>query len=148
MKQIITSGIFIVNKNDEVLICHPTNHVATFWSMPKGVVEKGEMILDAAIRETFEETNIDFSKASGLRQLDSVEYKKGKKLLYPFLAWEPAINGIDWNSFDIKCNSFVPLEKGGFPEMDDYRWVTIAEAITLVHEAQIPVLNQIIQIVL
>jgi 8-oxo-dGTP pyrophosphatase MutT (NUDIX family) len=148
MKQIITSGIFIVNKNDEVLICHPTNHVATFWSMPKGVVEKGEMILDAAIRETFEETNIDFSKASGLRQLESVEYKKGKKLLYPFLAWEPAISGIDWNSFDIKCNSFVPLEKGGFPEMDDYRWVTIAEAITLVHEAQIPVLNQIIQIVL
>jgi 8-oxo-dGTP pyrophosphatase MutT (NUDIX family) len=148
MKQIITSGIFIVNKKNEVLICHPTNHAPTFWSIPKGVVEKGEMILDAAIRETFEETNIDFSKAIGLRQLESVEYKKGKKLLYPFLAWEPAIYGIDWNSFDIKCNSFVPVEKGGFPEMDSYLWCSIPEAITLVHEAQIPALTQIIQIVL
>lgn len=148
MKQIITSGIFIVNKNNEVLICHPTNHAPTFWSIPKGIVENGEMILDAAIRETFEETNIDFTKANGLKELESIEYKKGKKRLYPFLAWEPAIYGIDWNSFDIKCNSFVPVEKGGFPEMDDYKWVTIDEAIGLVHEAQVPVLNQIKVIIL
>jgi len=147
MKQIITSGIFILNKNNEVLICHPTNHVPTFWSIPKGVVEKGEMLLIGAIRETFEETNIDFSKAIGLQQLNPIEYKNKKKVLYPFLAWEPAIRGIDWNSFDIKCNSFVPIEKGGFPEMDDYKWVSIDEAITLVHDAQVPALNQIKSII-
>jgi 8-oxo-dGTP pyrophosphatase MutT (NUDIX family) len=148
MKQIIKAGIFIVNKNNELLVCHPTNHSPTFWSIPKGMVENGEMILNAAIRETFEETNIDFSKASGLQQLKCVEYKNRKKLLYPFLAWEPAIYGVDWDSFDIRCNSFVPLEKGGFPEMDSYLWCTISEARNLLHETQIKSLDEIEGVVL
>lgn len=145
MKQIITSGIIIVNKNYEVLICHPTNHPETFWSIPKGIVNEGEMLLEAAIRETFEETNIDFSSASGLKQLTPIEYRKRKKILYPYLAWEPAISGIDWYSFDIKCNSFVD---GKFPEMDLYQWCTIDEAYDLLHEAQVPLMNQVVDIIL
>jgi hypothetical protein len=30
--------------------------------------------------------------------------------------------------FKLKCNSNVPKERGGFPEMDDYKWVLIDEA--------------------
>lgn len=147
MAKVIAAGIFLVNKDNKLLVCHPTNHALDFWSIPKGKVEDGEMILNGAIRETLEETNIDLSSVVGLKQLESVTYKHKKKVIHPFLCWEPAVTGLNWFTFDIKCNSFVPLERGGFPEMDDYKWVTLDEAEKLLHETQVMCLSEIKQII-
>jgi hypothetical protein len=36
------------------------------------------------------------------------------------LKLKPSVN---FDLFKLKCNSNVPKERGGFPEMDDYKWV-------------------------
>jgi predicted NUDIX family NTP pyrophosphohydrolase len=37
----------------------------------------------------------------------------------------------------------VPEDRGGFPEMDDYKWVTLDEAAVMLHETQVACLNEI-----
>ena len=143
MAKVVAAGIFLVNKYNKVLICHPTNHKPDFWSIPKGKVEDGETLLEGALRETFEETNIDLSSCQGIKQLDAVTYTHKKKVLNPFLVWEPINQEIDWASFEIKCNSNVPEDRGGFPEMDAYKWVTLDEAKTLLHVTQVACIDTI-----
>ena len=43
-------------------------------------------------------------------------------------------------------NSNVPEERGDFPEMDDYKWVTIDEARGLIHETQVACLDKVKQL--
>ena len=63
-KKVIAAGVFLVREDGNILICHPTNHAPDFWSIPKGLVDDGEELLAAAIRETFEETNINLARAA------------------------------------------------------------------------------------
>ena len=146
MAKVIAAGIFLVNKDGKLLVCHPTNHAADFWSIPKGKVEDGEELIDAAIRETYEETNIDLSTCKGIIGLEMVNYKHKKKALYPFVALERNNSTLDWNGFDIKCNSNVPEDRGGFPEMDAYKWVSLDEAKMLLHDTQVACLDKIKEI--
>lgn len=143
MAKTIAAGIFLVNKYNQVLVCHPTNHKPDFWSIPKGKVEDGEALIDAALRETFEETNIDLSSCRGIKVLEPVTYTHKKKVLNPFLAWEPLNQEVDWNAFELKCNSHVPEDRGGFPEMDDYKWVSLDEAKTILHNTQVACIDVI-----
>ena len=136
MDKVISSGLFLVNKNDKLLICHPTKHKPTSWSIPKGKVDEGETMLEAAIRETYEESNILIPKDAKFIELPMVEYKHQKKSLCSFLVLQTQNQIIDWDSFILKCNANVPIEKGGYPEMDDYKWVDLDEAKTLLHETQ------------
>ncbi len=141
----VVAGIFIINKKHEILLAHPTNHKPDFWSMLKGAVEEGEHQLEAALRETFEECNVRLTKKDRFYALQPKKYRSGKKLLYPYVILESE-NSFESATFDLKCNSFVPEEKGGFPEMDDYRWFSMAEAEKVMHEAQVACLDEIKQI--
>lgn len=136
MARTVAAGIILVNKNNEILICHPTNHNWETWSIPKGRLDEGEGFLDAAIRETYEETNIDLSKAIIFQELEPQKYVHGKKIIHPFFILESKNPMIDFNSFDLKCNSNVPEEQGGFPEMDAYEWTDFTNAKKLVHYTQ------------
>lgn len=147
MGKTTAAGIFIVREDGKLLVCHPTNHKPDFWSIPKGKVEEGESLLTGAIRETFEETNIDLSKCSSIIALAMVNYNHKKKVLFPFLAWEPKNKQIDWNSFDIKCNSNVPADRGGFPEMDAYKWVSLDDAKGILHDTQVACIDSIKKII-
>lgn len=147
MSVVAAAGVFFINREDKVLICHPTNHAENAWSIPKGKVEKEEYCLDAAIRETFEETNIDLSNyIDEFIKLESQNYKHKKKRLHPFVIFEKTCIGLYSTKFDIKCNSNVPEERGGFPEMDDYRWVSIDEARNLLHPTQVACLDKIVEL--
>lgn len=58
-----SAGIIITYKN-KILLCHPTNaSMMGTWSIPKGHVEEGEELMEAAFRETLEEIGLklDFS---------------------------------------------------------------------------------------
>ncbi len=138
MGRVHASGIFILRKDGKILICHPTNHAKDVFSIPKGKVEMGESMLDGAIRETFEETNIQLKGTDDfyIHELSSVGYKSGKKTLHPFVFREKMISTFEWDKIEIKCNSNVEPERGGFPEMDGYQWVTLEDAKPLVHETQ------------
>lgn len=149
MAKVIAAGIFIVKNDGTLLVCHPTNHAPDFWSIPKGKVEEGESMLEGAIRETYEETNIDFNFINKLHysmhQLEPVNYGHKKKILHPFLCVEVA--NFPWDHIEIKCNSNVPDERGGFPEMDDYKWVSLEEAKALLHDTQVACIDKIIELV-
>ncbi len=139
---IIAAGLFLIRKDNKFLVGHPTRHKATFWSIPKGKVEEGEENILAAVRETQEECNVDVSNWSVVHNLEPVKYTKTKKILYPFVLFERQ-NVFDFDKFELKCNSFVPEDKGGFPEMDDFKWVTIEEGRSLLHETQVACLDKI-----
>ena len=143
MAKTIAAGIFIVNSDKKVLICHPTNHPADFWSIPKGKVETGEELIDAAIRETFEETNIDLKEFQFMANMSPLTYTHKKKVLNPFIWYEEANPAFNTRDFELKCNSNVPEERGGFPEMDDYRWVSFEEAKRLLHSLQAGAIDKV-----
>lgn len=147
MIKTIAAGVFIINKNNKVLIGHPTNHKPNTWSIPKGKVESLETYLEACIRETFEETNIELSDYKDkLIMLDSVNYSHKKKMLIPFVLFENDCEFLDLSMITLQCNSNVPEERGGFPEMDGYDWVTIDEARKLLHETQVACLDKVKQL--
>jgi 8-oxo-dGTP pyrophosphatase MutT (NUDIX family) len=138
----IIAGIFLIRKNNKILVCHPTKHSKNFWSIPKGRVEDNEEILETAIRETFEETNIDVAKWKVIHSLEPIEYDTDKKILHSFAIFEKE-NPWNFDKFEIKCNSNVAPEKGGFPEMDDFKWVATKEAKGLFHTAQMKALEEL-----
>jgi ADP-ribose pyrophosphatase YjhB (NUDIX family) len=79
---IISAGLAIIQDN-KILLCHPTG--SPWWntySIPKGVVENGESLLQAAIRETKEETGIHINiKDIILKQYD-IDYKDTEGIIY------------------------------------------------------------------
>jgi hypothetical protein len=79
--------------------------------------------------------------------LSSVNYKHKKKMLYPFLVLENKKSKFDWDSVELKCNSNVPKDRGGFPEMDGYKWVSLDEAEDLLHDTQVKCLPKIKEII-
>jgi 8-oxo-dGTP pyrophosphatase MutT (NUDIX family) len=149
MPKVIASGLFIVRKDKKLLVCHPTNHKPDFYSIPKGKVEEGEIFLEAAFRETYEETNLDLNGSTDftIYPLQSVNYNHRKKILYPFLVYENKNSKFDWDSVELKCNSNVPEDRGGFPEMDEFKWVSLDEARELLHYTQVSCLDKIEEII-
>lgn len=150
MGKTIASGLFIVKKDKKLLICHPTNHPKNFYSIPKGKVEDDEIFLEAAFRETYEETNLDLNGSTDftIYPLNSVNYKHKKKMLYPFLVLENKNSKFDWDGVELKCNSNVPEDRGGFPEMDQWIFVSIKEARNLLHYTQVACLDKISEILI
>jgi len=144
MSKTLAAGVFLVRKNGTLLICHPTNHAVDFWSIPKGKLDENETPLAAAIRETFEESNISLLfNEKNIVALEPVNYGHKKKMLYPFVFLESKSENMNWDLFDVKCNSNVPLDRGGFPEMDAFKWVPIEDARPLLHETQAACLDKI-----
>lgn len=129
------AGFFLVRKDNKILVCHPTRHSATFWSIPKGRLDNDEQPIDAAIRETMEESNVDLSDWQIIHNIEPIIYPNNKKELYAFVFFENQ-NKLDFDSLELKCNSFVEREKGGFPEMDGYKWLTMNEAKEQIHISQ------------
>ena len=148
-RMIKSAGIFIVRKDGKLLICHPTKDETDNWSIPKGKVEDGESFIDAAIRETYEETNIDLTKHYdfAIHKFKPVMYKHGKKTLYPFLFHEKDESNFNWDDVDLKCNSNVPEHIGGYPEMDDYAFVSLDKAMDCLHDTQASCLDKIKEII-
>jgi 8-oxo-dGTP diphosphatase len=110
----ISAGIVVIQDN-KILLVHPTG--SPWWgtySIPKGEVDKKEDILDAAIRETLEETGIKIKKKHIDHNLDGViNYtdNKGKiyKKVYYFVAFPKKVifpgdfhlqyEEVDWAGF-------------------------------------------------
>jgi 8-oxo-dGTP pyrophosphatase MutT (NUDIX family) len=133
---ILSAGIFLIRKDNRLLIAHPTKKASNVWDIPKGRLNEGEHPIEAAVRETFEETNIDVSNWKLMHNLEPIKYEKSDKILYPYALFEYQ-NDFDFNEFELKCNSNLPEKLGGYPEMDDYKWVTIDEAKELLRSVQL-----------
>jgi len=119
-------GPFYVKKNEGV------------WSIPKGLPENDEEILQTAQREFFEETGI---KAKGpFHPLGSVKQKSGKIVhAWAFKGEWNSDRGITSNIFKIewppRSKKFIDI-----PEVDRAAWLTYDEAVKMIHPHQLPFL--------
>lgn len=112
----LSCGILILNRQQELLLCHVTgqNH----WDLPKGGAHEGESPLQAALRETREETGLELV-AEALRDLGRLDYRP-KKDLHLFATLMPR-----FDLAGLRCESqFAQFSTGRrLPEMDGYDWV-------------------------
>ena len=87
------------------------------WDFPKGMIEPGESELDAAKRETAEETGLaDLEFPFGDEHQDTLAYSGGKVARY-FLA------ETDKGVIDLPVSAEL-----GRPEHHEWRWVSFDEA--------------------
>ena len=56
-RDLITAGGLVINKDSKVLFIYRKNK----WDLPKGKLDEGENLEEAAIREVVEETGLDIN---------------------------------------------------------------------------------------
>jgi predicted NUDIX family NTP pyrophosphohydrolase len=123
----------------EVLLVHPggpffAKKDAGVWTIPKGVPDEGEDLLEGAKRELREETGFDLRDGEYL-PLGSVKQKGGKTVH----AW--AVQG-DCDAAQIRSNTFKlqwPPKSGKWlevPEIDRAAWFGLSEATEKINPAQ------------
>ncbi|MCU0965199.1 MAG: NUDIX domain-containing protein [Burkholderiaceae bacterium] len=112
----LSCGILILNGQQELLLCHVTGQ--DHWDLPKGGAHEYESPLQAALRETREETGLDLV-AEALRELGRFDYRP-KKDLHLFAALMPRLDVAQ-----LRCESQFSQYGTGqrLPEMDGYDWV-------------------------
>ena len=87
-KPIISSGLIIL-KQKKILLLKPKGiDSCGHYSIPKGIVEKGESYREAAVRETYEEVGLKIPLSLLSREEKSIKYiNKGKltKIVYCYV---------------------------------------------------------------
>lgn len=127
----------------EVLLIKPggpfwTSKDAGAWMIPKGMVEPGEAPAEAALREFEEETG---TKPDAIPFPLATVRQAGGKRVETF-----AVEG-DLDPATIRSNNFEmewPPRSGNrrlFPECEQARWMTLAEARALMLPSQVPLLD-------
>jgi putative (di)nucleoside polyphosphate hydrolase len=117
---LLSSGILVLNAQAELLLCHATG--TPRWDIPKGVADAGETELQAALRETAEETGLQFEEPERVLDLGRFAYLRGKDLhLHAVL-----IERIDASR--CVCSTHFRDAQGRMrPEMDAYAWVAFGD---------------------
>lgn len=111
----LSCGVVIVNDAAELLLCHVTGH--DHWDLPKGGAHPGETPLQAALRETREETGLVLD-AAALVELGCFGYG-ARKDLHLFTTLQPRLD-----ARTLRCDSHFTCRASGRrrPEMDGYGW--------------------------
>lgn len=111
----LSCGTVLLTERRELLLCHVTGQ--RHWDLPKGGIHDGESPLEAALRETHEETGLRLD-AIAVVDLGRHPYT-AKKDLHLFAAVTPRID-----PRELRCDScFVERGSGrSRPEMDGFGW--------------------------
>ena len=139
-----SAGVIIVLKNEKILLCHPSN-AKWFgsYSFPKGGIDDGETIKQAALRELFEETSVKLDEKRVSKEpivLDYMSYKKKDtvyKRIYLFTMYINDISEIGLES-EVISKANLPLD-----EIDWAGFVTKEEAKLRLFHKSIPMLDKI-----
>jgi 8-oxo-dGTP pyrophosphatase MutT (NUDIX family) len=100
------------------------------WDFPKGLVELGELPIDAAIREVREETTLDdISFDWGMEFIETGPYNKGKIARY-YIARSRETH------IELPINPDL-----GMPEHHEARWVELDSALAMVSARLQPVVH-------
>lgn len=139
----LSAGILAYRRNGdaiEVLVAHPGGPFWAAkddgaWSLPKGLVDDGEDVRAAAVREFAEETGCVIDPAS-VRLLGEVQLKSGKRVVgFAVEAdCDPELSAS--NRFELEW----PPRSGkvrSFPEVDRIEWMTPDVARTKLNAAQV-----------
>lgn len=115
---------FLIECDTMFLLCHsssPSGKVTITdgqWGIPKGGCEDGESELEAAIRETLEETGIDVRKYKFSKKPLVTYSTKSKKYVIFYLK----IADTEILNMDLDCTTYIA--DGTRKENDDYVWVS------------------------
>src|SRR5688572_27207668 len=148
MKRNLAAGLLMCRVSEGVLqyfLVHPggpfyKNKDAGVWSIPKGIPEEGEDLIDTAQREFFEETGIKAIRP--FHEIGTIKQKGGKEVhAWTFRGkWDPE-TGINCNNFSLEW----PPRSGkmvDFPEVDKAMWMDYAKAIAMIISEQVPFLDR------
>lgn len=117
----LSCGVVIVNAERELLLCHVTGQF--HWDLPKGGIHPGETPLEAALRETREETGLRLD-GDTLLDLGRFSYRP-RKDLHLFAALTPRL---DVSTLYCDSEFSHPASGRRLPEMDDFSWFRFADA--------------------
>jgi len=148
MNHHIAAGLLMCSVSEGIVhyfLVHPggpfyAKKDAGVWTIPKGLPEEEEDLMDTARREFLEETGI--TPGPPFHDIGTVKQKGGKVVhAWSFLGdWDP--------DKGITCNTFIlewPPRSGKmaeFPEMNKAKWMDYAEATRMINPAQIPFLDR------
>jgi 8-oxo-dGTP pyrophosphatase MutT (NUDIX family) len=134
-------GIFLIDKNNKILMVHSTNSRWNVWGIPKGEPEPNETSLETAKREFLEETNVDISKLINDCDFEYVYlgeqiYKSRQKVLHGHLyKFQKDLSGLEF-----KCTSLI--RESTLPEVDKFKWTDVTESLKWLHDAQTVLLEK------
>jgi predicted NUDIX family NTP pyrophosphohydrolase len=148
----LSAGLLLFRKAPsgfEVFLAHPSGPFwqardAGAWTIPKGMINPGEMPLDAARREFQEETGV--VPSGPFHSLGTVK-QKGGKVVHAW-AWEG-----DADPDAVSSNTTTmewPRGSGRFltfPEVDRCAWFALPEAREKINPAQGELLDRLIRMV-
>lgn len=142
-----SAGLLLYRRHSglEVLLAHPGGPLFKHkddWGVPKGEYDADEDPLVAAEREFAEELGCPAPLGPRL-DLGEVRLRSGKRVV----AW--AVEG-DLDAASCVSNTFFMLWHGRlreFPEIDEARWFTVAEAGHRMPERQLPFLERLVALV-
>ena len=114
---------FLIQCEDKFLLCHSTKPSGNInlsdgqWGIPKGGLEEGETEIQAALRETLEETGLDLSLFNYSNKPIQIYSTKSKKYVIFYC------NIPDNRIFDYKLVCESKIEDTNKPENDGFIWV-------------------------
>lgn len=138
-KKRLSCGVVIVNDQAELLLCHVTGH--SHWDLPKGGIHSNETPLQAALRETEEESGLVLSPTA-LLDLGPLPYRTNKGL-HLFAALLPRLD-----TRELHCASCFTDGRNGrrLPEMDGFGWFSFDRIGTLCTPRMAVVLQERLQL--
>jgi predicted NUDIX family NTP pyrophosphohydrolase len=142
----LSAGVLLFRERDgeiEVLLIKPggpfwRNKHAGAWMIPKGRVEAGEQPVEAALREFEEETGTRLSSVPF--ELAKVRQAGGKMVEAFAVEGDLDAGAITSNEFELEW----PPRSGRmerFPECEQARWMSLAQARDLMLPSQLPLLD-------
>lgn len=132
--------------NNSILLVHPANSswVRPTCGIPKGGVEPGEEIIDAALRELKEETGVILSKSDlDPEQHHVTMYSKNGKVKWTLFYYVCIIN----DPSEIGLSSYkVPSSNLQLEEIDWAAFVPVEKAYSMVNQGQLIILDRHLEI--
>ncbi|CAN4095975.1 unnamed protein product [Withania somnifera] len=107
-------GAFVINERNEVLVVQEKSgkfHGTGVWKFPTGVVDEGEDICDAAVREVKEETGVKAKFVEILAFRQSHESFFDKSDLFFVCMLQPLSSDIQMQEAEIEAAQWMPFEQ-------------------------------------